>query len=455
VIPGIGGSVLARGGHPVWSPRPGAALRAVFSLGKSISSLTLAGDDHTLDDLGDDITAPALLPDLHIVPGLDWKIDGYSRLRQRLFERFDLADGGNYLEFPYDWRRDTRVAARRLATVARAQLARWRQSSGNADAKLVLVGHSMGGIVARLFLELHDGWTITRRLVTFGTPYAGSVNALEFLVNGFRVGWGPFTADLSAMLRSFTSVYHLLPSYRCVRVGAEWKLLDEIGPLPNVDAARLADALALHRALRAAVDAQGAPLLRYDIRPLVGDSQRTRWGASLTNDRVAVRFDRGPGEDGGDGTVPRVSAMPHELLNGWRNAAFFSEKHASLQNDDAVFDHVAGVLRAQPIDLLDIFPAGDIPVALETEDTTTDQPLVVRARPRDPVSDLTATITSIRDGSAQQVSLAQRADGWYEREVPGLPAHDFRVRVSGPGVRTVTDVASVVDVQELMQLAGV
>ncbi|MCU0633883.1 MAG: hypothetical protein MUE41_03325 [Gemmatimonadaceae bacterium] len=198
VLPGIGGSVLARDGAPVWSPRPGAALRAALSLGKSISSLQLAGDDHTVDDLGDGITATALLPDLHIVPGLDWKIDGYGRLRQRLFERFDLKVGENYLDFPYDWRRDTRVAARRLARVAGEQLARWRTTSGNADAKLILIGHSMGGIVSRLFLEFEDGWKITRRLVTFGTPYSGSINALEFLVNGFRKGWGPFAIAVHA-----------------------------------------------------------------------------------------------------------------------------------------------------------------------------------------------------------------------------------------------------------------
>ncbi|MCU0633858.1 MAG: hypothetical protein MUE41_03200, partial [Gemmatimonadaceae bacterium] len=246
VLPGIGGSVLARDGKVVWSPRPGAALRAALSLGRSISSLALAGDDHTVDDLGDGITATALLPDLHIVPGLDWKIDGYGRLRQRLFERFDLKVGENYLDFPYDWRRDTRVAARRLARVAGAQLARWRETSGNADAKLILIGHSMGGIVSRLFLEFEDGWRITRRLVTFGTPYSGSINALEFLVNGFRKGWGPFAIDLSAMLRSFTSVYQLLPSYRCMHDGTQWQPIDAVGPLPNVDPARLADALALH-----------------------------------------------------------------------------------------------------------------------------------------------------------------------------------------------------------------
>ncbi len=78
VIPGIGGSVLARQGRELWAPRPGAALRAVLSLGSSIKDLELDGDDPTAADLGDGITATRLVPDLHVVPGLGWKIEGYG-----------------------------------------------------------------------------------------------------------------------------------------------------------------------------------------------------------------------------------------------------------------------------------------------------------------------------------------------------------------------------------------
>jgi pimeloyl-ACP methyl ester carboxylesterase len=448
LIPGIGGSVLQRHGKTVWSPRPGAALRAALSLGGSIKDLALKnGDDPSLDDLEDGVTAPSLVPDLHIVPGLDWKIDGYGRVRRTLFERFDLEEGRNYLEFPYDWRRDTRVAARRLETTVRPALKAWRERSGNPDARLILVGHSMGGIVSRIFLEFHDGWNITRRLVTFGTPYSGSVNALEFLANGFRKAWG--LVDFSSMLRSFTSVYQLLPSYRCLDVGGEWKLLDEVDSIPNVDPKRLADALGLHRALRQAVDDAGDPLSRYDIRPIVGDTQRTKWGARLTPGGVEVRYDRGRGQDGGDGTVPRVSAVPPELLDGWRNVSFFSEKHASLQNDQAVFEHLSGVLRIIPLAERDVFPAGDTPVALEVEDVAAPEPLAIHALPRDPLPGLEARVESVGDGSLLTVPLKEGDDGWFHAEVPGLPEGDYRVHVGGAGVRPVTAIAGVVDLTSI------
>jgi hypothetical protein len=194
--------------------------------------------------------------------------------------------------------------------------------------------------------------------------------------------------------------------------------------------------------------------VRYDIRPLVGDAQRTSWSAALVDGRIEARSVRATGEDGGDGTVPRVSAQPHELLDGWRNAAFYAEQHASLQNDDEVFDHVVGVLRATPLDRRDVFPAGDVPVALEVDDTTLDEPLVVRARPRDPGLTLIATATPVGAGDAMSVSMLEQGDGWYAATLPALPAGDYRVRVHGPAVRPVTGIASVIDLVTLEQAAA-
>ena len=50
---------------------------------------------------------------MHIFPGL-WKIDGYTKVAKRLQQRLKLVPGETYFEFPYDWRRDNRVAARKL-----------------------------------------------------------------------------------------------------------------------------------------------------------------------------------------------------------------------------------------------------------------------------------------------------------------------------------------------------
>ncbi len=114
LLPGIVGSVLAKDGKDVWALSGAAALKSLVSLGGSIKDLGLQGDDPDADDLGDGITAPRLMPDTHLVPGL-WKIDGYTKVAAKLKEQFDLTPGVNFFEFPYDWRRDNRASARRLA----------------------------------------------------------------------------------------------------------------------------------------------------------------------------------------------------------------------------------------------------------------------------------------------------------------------------------------------------
>src|SRR5690606_24874921 len=163
---------------------------ALFSLGGSIEDLALEGDDPEADDLGDGVRATRVLPDLHLVPGL-WKIDGYGAITKRLKRQFDLIPGDNYFEFAYDWRRDNRVAGRRLRRLSHEWLKAWRAKSGADNARLVILAHSMGGLVARSFLELEEGWKDTRTLVTFGTPYRGSLNAASFIANGFEKKVGP------------------------------------------------------------------------------------------------------------------------------------------------------------------------------------------------------------------------------------------------------------------------
>ncbi|CRK50565.1 conserved hypothetical protein [Rhodococcus sp. RD6.2] len=457
LIPGITGSVLAKDGKEVWAPTPGAALAAALSLGGSIKKLQLDGDDPDADDLGDGVVAPRLVPDLHVLPGLDWKIDGYTRVRNELVERFGAVPGENYFEFPYDWRRDNRVAARRLARLSRDWLAAWREKSGNSDAKLILVGHSMGGIVARLYLEMLDGWRDTKSLVTFGTPYSGSVNALEFLVNGFRKGWGPLSIDLGDLIRSFTSIYQLLPSYRCVEGPAgSWLNLDD----PSIDWAgtaldgtRMRDAVTLHRQLRARVDERlQTDEPGYDIRSVIGDFQRTRWAARFDGTAIESVFTMGPDKSLGDGTVPKVSAIPHEAMDGWRNATFVGQRHASLQNDDAVINHLGGLLTAADFTGPDVFPADYLAVSLEVDDVTTMEPMVVRAKVKGGGAALTATVEGA-SGKRSQVPL--HGDGWQEATIEGLAAQDYRITVHGDGVRPVTDVASVVDLAEVEHSVGI
>jgi pimeloyl-ACP methyl ester carboxylesterase len=290
LLPGVTGSVLHKDGKEVWGASGSALLRGVLSGAGSIQGLALQGDGPD-EDLGDGVTAPRLMPDVHLIPGF-WKIDGYGRIRETITGSYDVTEGQNYFEFPYDWRRDNAVTARRLQRVSHDWLTRWRQASGNEQAKLLLIAHSMGGLVSRYFLEVLEGWRDTKALITFGTPYRGSLNALDTLANGVRKGpFGLF--DLSNAVRSFTSTYQLLPIYPVYDTGTGALLrVGETDGIPNVDPRRAREALTFHHAIRDGVTShQEHAAYRergYRIFPVVGIEQPTSQSAALSDRKSVV-----------------------------------------------------------------------------------------------------------------------------------------------------------------------
>jgi hypothetical protein len=444
LLPGILGSVLTRNGKDVWNISAGAVTRALWSLGSSVKDLAILDDRSHVDDLGDGVMATRLLTDTHLIPGL-WKIDGYTKIAETIKGYFNVVPGANYFEFAYDWRRDNRAAAHRLQLASREWLRNWRTSTKNDQAKLILIGHSMGGLVARYFIEVLGGWRDTKSLVTFGTPYRGSLNALDFISNGFTKKVGPLTvADLSDFLRSLTSVYQLLPIYPCYDPGdGQLSYINEV-TIPNLDPGRVAAALEFHHEIENAVESnlgdEEYRRSRYETHPVVGTFQPTLQSARRTDNGVEL-FAHYKGEDlDGDGTVPRVSATPIELGDQHREV-FAAEQHASLQNDNAVLTQLCGLISGFQLDL-DIFRdlAGQR-LGLQVEDAFyTGEPIVVRARPESPMQ-LTAAIVDVKTGQTVTEGLLHSdVEEWQRVELAPLPEGTYRVTVAGGNrVRSVTD----------------
>jgi pimeloyl-ACP methyl ester carboxylesterase len=426
LLPGILGSVLARDGRDVWAVSPGAAWRAIRSLGHSADALELHGDDPSIDDLGDGVTAPRMMPDLHLIPGL-WSIDGYSHIRSSIFATFDMIDGENWFDFPYDWRRDNRVAARHLAERAPVWLNAWRERSGNSSAKLVLVGHSMGGLVARHYLEVLEGWRDTRMLVTFGTPYRGSLNALDFLCSGFKKKIGPMGIDLTRLLRSLTSVYQLLPRYPVIDSGnGELTRVAETQGLPGVDPARAAAALQFHHDIDAAVENREGNA--YALHPIVGILQPTDQSARLRDGSVTMLQTHSGTDSAGDGTVPRVSATPLELADQGREI-YAPDQHGSLQNATGPLTQLIGLLSARPTST---FRSGLSGFGLQIDDVfAADEPITAVVTSDDPAAAVTATIVDAVTGiGVIESRMEVDGDGAYRGMWPPLPPADYRLVVS-------------------------
>jgi len=446
VLPGITGSVLQKDGKDVWNVTGGSVLRALLSLGQNVKDLALTEDPPDVDDLGDGVTASKVMRDIHLIPGL-WKIDGYSKTLKYVTDTFDVVPGENFFEFPYDWRRDNRVAARKLAKDAQGWLAAWREKSGAADAKLILVGHSMGGIVSRYYLECLDGWRDTRVLVTFGTPYSGSLNSVGTLVNGLKKKIGPVGIDLSGLVRSLTAVYQLLPTYACYD-GGDGKLVGvSEATIPHVDQQKAKAAAEFHDEIRNAVKAHEQEdeyrENRYDIRPVVGILQPTFQSARAAGDGVQLIRTYDGEDQGGDGTVPRISATPVELERE-ANAMFASERHASLQNEDGVLVQLRGVMSGLDIDFpgfRDAFPT--IGLGLELDDAyQTDEPVPVRVHPEEEPAE--SLLVQVRDAETNEEvareTLTPAGDGWHEAELRPLQEGAYRLTAFGSGrVEPVTD----------------
>lgn len=357
LLPGIMGSVLQKDGVDLWALSGQSILRTITSLGARLQQLVLVDDDYESDDLGDGIRATALMPDARIIPGL-WKLDGYSKISRTIRETFDVTAGSvdgmspaNFYELPYDWRRDNRVAARQLKRLIDRQLPVWRDERKDPDAKVIILAHSMGGLVARHYLEVMEGWASCRMLVTMGTPYRGSVKALEYLANGYK----NVLVDLTDAVRSFTSIYQLLPIYRTVLVDGVFKHIEDVDDIPYVDNERARAARKFHLDIVQKVsehsDKKGAYASDFQTIPIVGIQQPTLQSGEFT--RVGqggrlVTSGQMPDITGlpeeGDGTVPYASAIPYEFSQQFRDVPFF-EAHGSLQSSDRVLDFVCNLLK--------------------------------------------------------------------------------------------------------------
>lgn len=225
---------------------------------------------------------------------------------------------------PFDWRR----SIGELATALNARIATEAPSG-----EVRLVGHSMGGVVARVALARQDAPRIAR-VVQIGAPNHGSfapVLALRAVYPTVRklaaLDRRHSAEDLARIVfRSLPALHELLPDPRLT--GG-----------PNLFEAREwpADALRPDATMLAAAAAQQAGWPEYDDRCLhiAGARQDTVVGAQRA--RAEFEYAIGPW---GDGTVPLdLAVRPGE------RAWYVGEKHGGLPNNGRVIAAVIDLLR--------------------------------------------------------------------------------------------------------------
>src|SRR5262249_57276154 len=115
---------------------------------------------------------------------------------------------------------------------ARQEQARAVRPDGR-PGRLVLVAHSMGGLVVRAMAAIPGAMDRVRAVVTLGTPFEGAAKAAVILNSGRG---GPVPLPRRRMRRlaaTMPGVHELLPTYRSVDDG------DDVRRLTPADVAGL------------------------------------------------------------------------------------------------------------------------------------------------------------------------------------------------------------------------
>ena len=351
VIPGIGGSVLSRpsDGRVVWG-----TVGSVPEVLKASGQLALETNPH-LQPVGL-VAAKSAIPGFVILQGYD---SLWSRLRRLQETVEDPGDPGtrdrtaNLVAFPYDFRKGIAETAAALESELAWRLADSGISTSNRHPRVLIVAHGEGGLVARYWLSVLGGWRQCRGLITLGTPNRGTPKALDLLINGTRLG-GRRLRQPSELQRTWASVYDILPRYRCIWDSQRQEAIypHELPSLGFNFGTRARLSYALHLAMEDAWNDIPIPSLPV-VRSIVGVGQRTESSATWDGERLFIASEppkwlAGVTREGGDGSVPEISAIPIEDALG-TTVQRVNARHGMLPSHYDVVSAIEQIVSAKPL----------------------------------------------------------------------------------------------------------
>jgi pimeloyl-ACP methyl ester carboxylesterase len=224
---------------------------------------------------------------------------------------------------PYDWRLGLEELGQLLAARIEA-----------APGPVILVGHSMGGLVARMAMAMVPKRRV-HKLILLGTPNFGSFAAAQALRGTYGFVRRVARLDLANsplylarhVFHTFTGLYHLLPAGGAPKVdnlcrASRWPAS---GLQPDVEQLRQ---VAIVRAKMAPPDARMVQIAGVNQPTVIG----LRRKANGFEYRMGWR---------GDGTVPLVMALLPKL-----RTYYVRELHARLPCNGAVIGGVIDIIRS-------------------------------------------------------------------------------------------------------------
>jgi pimeloyl-ACP methyl ester carboxylesterase len=281
--------------------------------------------------------------------------------------------------FAYDWRRSVFDNAAALERFVREKA---------PDGKVDIVAHSLGALVARVYVMENGGSERVARLFSAGAPFQGSVKVFQTV----QRGWGPLNTVMGGLdgfrrtILSFPSVFELMPRYVQCCDGAGnafdparaevWKTLQWEGVEPET----MPDLATTFERIRRLEKMITTPMpSNVEDVLLVGVDQRTPQRAAFNGSGNAIAL-KVQTTWSGDGTVIRDSAsIEHAPLY----PTSFAD-HKSILNDRYVQEFlkvalVKGVKEA--VASVPVHPRGKIRMA----DGTLTQLVGVAIEPDEPI----------------------------------------------------------------------
>ena len=452
VVPGIMGSSLESESGVVWGlHRLGWYAKAWSHRRSALDELMLSEEER--EGRYGRIRATGLLQRPAWAPFLQG-IEPYGALLDGI--RAVVVHEDAICSFPYDWRLPVAYNATLLERKARAHLAVWeahpeyqrfrRELPDSRPARLVIVAHSMGGLLTRTLPNDLD----IRATVTLATPFDGAAKAALILNTGPGTPLPLPRERLRAMAKTLPGLHDLLPTYRCLDdVDGDTepaRLTPEVVEDIGGDYELATASFAWH--------AQVGAHRPAGHRPLIGikqptDSSLTLRGGILTGHGYTFE----PTADGlardrhgilvrnvrdGDGTVPYNSALP----SSHGQMSTLAQQHGPIAKSKESIDFVQAVLLegdpAAPrlgdgeigIDLPDLVSNHDeVTVTISGVDGPTDATVVVRDE----------------DGLAVDHPTVFYGDGSYRATFGPLSEGIYQVEVEGSGESAVNQRVLVTD----------
>ena len=442
VIPGIGGSELADASGTI-----------VYRAG--LGPLACVGLDPSVLDPNNELCPVGLIGPCSLIC---WQlITGYDGLLNGITKRLGLSPGrvvtagedlvdrdAAVVAFPYDFRRSVEQIANDLDRVVR------ERAQGR---RVVLVAHSMGGLVAAWWWAFLSEGIDVDQIITLGTPFRGAAKALDTLINGMRIGPFHATQAVSDMVRTWDSLFDLLPHYQVVdgtdKYRYPYDLPSDITSAVAGFSGKARKAYQENQRLNKALVNKVAESGRNPFTVYYSQGHTTLGHANIDTHSDGLAVAKGNPRaiperwDGGDGTVSTFSAIPHVLEDDVSRRRRLRGKHQDLVEEAPVFEHVSEYAR-------DRLPAaargarrhdGDAYLQLDLDDVVlagTEAEVRLRVVDKDG-SVLNAEKVGGNVGGHRFV--AERSDGgWWSAQLPALEEGVHSVMLSAtevPGVGRV------------------